>query len=323
MLENRNHLRDRPDRRRHAMDVLSDLLGLLKPRSYITAGFDAGGAWALTLDDLAGRIKCYAVMRGECWLSVEGGPQAQRLRAGDCFVLPSGRVAHIAGDLKTRPVPAREVLDPNRSGEVVTYNGGGDVLLAGSRFEVSGRHAEVMLRALPPLIRIDTSADRERLRLYLDLMMAELREAKPGAMLVAQNLSHMILAQALRLHLETVGETEVGWFAALADPRIGPAIEAIHAEPAHAWTLESLARRAGMSRSSFARHFRRRVGETPMSYLARWRMLCAAERLSGGREPVAQIAASLGYLSEYAFNTAFKRVMGLPPRQYGRETSRL
>ncbi|ARQ13778.1 AraC family transcriptional regulator protein (plasmid) [Rhizobium etli] len=300
------------------MDILSELLSLLKPRSYITAGFDAGGHWALTLDDLAGRIKCYAVMSGECWLTMDGIGDAIKVSAGDCFVLPSGRSVHISSDLQTKPIPASEVLDPNRSGEVVTYNGGGDVLLVGSRFEIDGCYAEFMLKDLPPIIRVDTSSDKAKLRLYLDLMMAELKEMKPGAISVAQNLSHMILAQALRLHLQTANEREVGWFAALLDPRIGKAMEAMHSEPSRSWSLKALADKVGMSRSSFAAHFRRRVGETPMSYLTRWRMVCAAERLSLGREAIAQIATSLGYASEHAFNTAFKRVMGMPPRQYGR-----
>ncbi len=300
------------------MDALSELLSLLKPKSYITAGFDAGGHWALTLDDLGGRIKCYAVMRGECWLTMNGIGDAIKVCAGDCFVLPSGRSVHIASDLQTKPRPASEVLDPNRSGEVVTYNGGGDVLLVGSRFEIDGPHAEFMLKALPPLIRVDASSDQIKLRLYLDLMMAELKDMKPGAMSVAQNLSHMILAQVLRLHIETANETDVGWFAALSEPRIGKAMEAMHSDPALPWTLEALADKVGMSRSSFADHFRKRVGEPPMSYLTRWRMVSAAERLSLGQESITQISISLGYASEHAFSTAFKRVMGLPPRQYGR-----
>ena len=85
---------------------------------------------------------------------------AIKVSAGDCFVLPSGRSVHIASDLQTKPTPASEVLDPNRNGEVVTYNGGGDVLLVGSRFEIDGSHAEFMLKDLPPIIRVDTSSDK-------------------------------------------------------------------------------------------------------------------------------------------------------------------
>lgn len=304
------------------MDPLSEILALLKPRSAITAGFDAGGAWALALDDLAGRIKCYAVIRGACWLWLEGGAAPVRLQAGDCFVLPSGRPVCIGSDPAVPARPAREVLDPNRSGAVVTCNGGGDVYLAGSRFDVDGRHAGALLRSLPPIIKVETSGDQARLRWSIELMMQEMREARPGAFLIAQQLSHMMLVQALRLHLASGAQREIGWLAALADPQISAAIVAIHAAPAFAWTLPDLARRAGMSRSVFARRFRDRVGETPIGYLTRWRMTLAAERLVQDRRSVAEVALSLGYTSENAFSTAFARRMGCAPGRYAREATR-
>jgi AraC-like DNA-binding protein len=92
----------------------------------------------------------------------------------------------------------------------------------------------------------------------------------------------------------------------------------MHAEPAHPWTLQDLAERAGMSRSSFALKFKETVGKSPMDYLTRWRMLLAGDRLAHSNDPVSVIALSLGYESESAFSTAFKRVMGCSPRQYSR-----
>jgi AraC-like DNA-binding protein len=303
------------------MDPLSEVLSLLKPRSYITAGFDAGGAWALTLDDLAGRIKCYAVIKGSCWLTMDGIDEPARLEAGDCFVLPSGRSVRIASDLHVEPKLASEVLDPTRSGNVVTYNGGGDVFLVGSRFEVNGHHAEVLLRTLPPLIQVETSGDQAKLRWSIEMMMEELREARPGSSLIAQQLSHMMLVQALRLYLAEPSQTSIGWFAALSDPQLSASISAMHADPSFPWTLQELAVRAGMSRSTFAQRFRERVGETPIAYLTRWRMILAGEKLMHGRDTLARIAMSLGYESEHAFNTAFKRVMGSSPRRYARAGS--
>jgi AraC-like DNA-binding protein len=300
------------------MDPLSDLLSLLEPRSYITAGFDAGGSWALELDDLAGRIKCYAVLRGTCWLRIETDPTPVCLAEGDCFILPRGLKAVIASDLDATPFQASLTLDPNRSGEVVTYQGGGDVFLVGSRFAVSGKHAELMLETLPPLIRIEAAQDSAKFRLFIELMMEELREGRPGACQVAQNLSHMMLAQALRLFVETMPEGQTGWLAALADARLGTAISAMFAAPGQNWTLEELAGLAGMSRTSFAERFRHRVGEPPLAYLARWRMISAAARLMRGTESIPAIALSLGYSSEHGFNTAFKRIMGQPPRRYAR-----
>lgn len=301
------------------MDPLSDILSLLKPRSYITAGFDAGGDWSLRLDDLAGRIKCYAVISGGCWLSLEGTAEPIELVAGDCFVLPSGRLVRIASSLALEPTLASEALAPDRNGEMVTYNGGGDVLLVGSRFEVSGRHADALLRTLPPVIHVREFTDQAALRWSIELMMQELRDAKPGASLMAQHLAHMMLVQTLRLYLSQQLGAEIGWFAALADPQVSLALSAIHADPAHDWRLEELAARAGMSRTVFARRFREKVGETPVAYVTRWRMMLAAQRLTSSRESLVRIARSVGYESENSFNTAFRRVMGNSPRRYGRE----
>ena len=92
----------------------------------------------------------------------------------------------------------------------------------------------------------------------------------------------------------------------------------MHDEPAHPWTLQELAERVGMSRSSFAAKFKETVGSTPIDYLIRWRMLLAGDRLKNSGDPISVISQSLGYESESAFSTAFKRVMGCSPRQYSR-----
>jgi transcriptional regulator GlxA family with amidase domain len=110
----------------------------------------------------------------------------------------------------------------------------------------------------------------------------------------------------------------VGWLYAITDPQLKTAIVSMHANPASPWTVDELARHVGMSRSMFALKFKERVGESPMEYLTRWRMLLAGDRLRSSSEPILSIAVSLGYESESAFGKAFKRVMGRSPRQYGR-----
>ena len=112
-----------------------------------------------------------------------------------------------------------------------------------------------------------------------------------------------------------------GWLFGVADKQLGRAISAIHADPAHRWTLQALAERACMSRSAFAQKFRETIGSTPMEYVTRWRMLLAGDKLENSSDPVSVISFSLGYESESAFSTAFKRVMGTSPRQYGRRVA--
>ena len=287
------------------MDPLSDVLSLLKPRSYLSAGFDAGGE--LPDEGLPGG-------------QVEGVRDPVRLEGGDCFLLPSGRPFRLASDLAVTPVDSVTVFAAARDGGVATYNGGGDIFLVGSRFALSGTYASVLLAMLPPIVHIRDQADQAALRWSVERMMQELREQRPGGYLVAQHLAHMMLVQALRLFMAEGVRGGVGWLFALADSQIGATITAMHADPAHRWTLQELAELAFMSRSTFALKFKVMVGESPMEYLTRWRMLLGADRLASTSDPISAVAQSLGYESESAFSTAFKRVMGTSPRRHGRST---
>lgn len=298
------------------MDPLSEVLSLLKPRSNLSAGFDAGGEWSIRFSSQQDTIKCYAVVSGGCWLAVDGVPEPVRIAAGDCMVLPSGRPFQLASDLALPPVDSKTIFPPRRPGGIVRVNDGGGLFLTGSRFSVAGSHAGLLLGMLPPIVHIRKEAEQAALRWSVERMMQEMREGQPGGVLIAQHLAHMMLVQALRIHLAEGVTGGTGWFVALSDRQIGVAIRAMHADPACRWTLDDLAARAGMSRSSFARRFKETAGETPMEYLARWRMLLAADRLETTSESIGNIAAALGYESESAFSTAFKRVMGSSPRRF-------
>jgi len=299
------------------MDPLSDVLSLLKPRSHVSAGFDAAGPWSVQFPRNVG-IKCYAVVSGQCWLAMDGVPEPVHLQGGDCFLLPSGRPFRLASDLALEPVDGKTIFQGKTLGGVNQYNGGGEFFLVGSRFELAGRHADILLGVLPPIVRIRDVAGQAALRWSVEHMMQELRDPQPGNALIAEHLAHMMLVQALRLCMADGPASGVGWLFALADKQMSAAITAMHADPARRWTLQTLAEEAAMSRSGFALKFKATVGQSPMDYLTRWRMLLAGERLQAGSEPVSVIALSLGYESESAFSTAFKRVMGCSPRQHGR-----
>lgn len=298
------------------MDPLSDVLSLLKPHAYVSSGFEAGGDWAVQFGNQAALIKCYAVVSGGGWLAVDGVDEPVRLEAGECFVLPSGRAFRLGSDLSLPATQASQIFPPAQRGGAVRLNGGGAFALVGSRFGVGGHHADMLLGLLPPIVHITGQAGQAALRWSVEQMMKELREREAGNVLVLQHLAHFMLVQALRVHLES--GSGVGWLAALADRQLGAAIRAVHAEPAHGWTLQLLAEQAGMSRSTFALRFREAVGEPPMQYVARWRMLLACDRLENGGEPVGTVALAVGYESESAFSAAFKRMMGCSPRHYGR-----
>jgi AraC-like DNA-binding protein len=299
------------------MDPLSDVLSLLKLRSYTCGGFDVGGDLCLQFHKHTG-IKCYAVVSGQGWLSVEGTSDPVQVKSGDCFLLPRGRPFCLATQPGLPPVDFLTLRGNAKNGSVGSYNGGGKFFIVGGHFALSDNHASILLGILPPIVHLRKESDQAVLRWSIERLMEELREPQPGSLLLAQHLAHMMLLQALRLHLSDASHGRVGWLFALADKQMGAAITALHQEPGHRWTLQELAERVGMSRSTFAQKFKDTVGESPMEYLTRWRMLLASDKLVNSTEPVSVISLAMGYESEAAFSTAFKRVMGCSPRQYGR-----
>ena len=299
------------------MDPLSEVISLLEPRSYFVGGFEAGGDWSVRFGAHDG-IKCYAVTSGGCWLVVEGAAGPVRVEQGDCVLLPHGLPFRVASDPALPPDDWQRVFRGYGDGTLAKLNDGDKVTVLGGHFQLAGQQAEILLRPLPPIVHLQSETDREALRWAFDRMRQELAGSKPGSFLIVQQLVYMILVQALRLHLDE--GKGVGWLFALSDKRVGAAIAAIHREPARRWKVETLAGEVGMSRAGFAARFRQLVGEGPIEYLTRWRMLLAGRSLVRG-EAIGETARSLGYESESAFSTAFKRVMGDTPRHHARSAA--
>ena len=304
------------------MDPLSDVLALLRPEGTLSACLDAGGSWSVRFAEAGDSLKCAALASGGCWLEVDG-EEPVRLEAGDCFLLTHGRPFRLASDLRLPPQDAAAAVAEARDG-IATLGTGGDAFLVSARFALAGPQAGLLLDLLPPLVHVrggPSRGDGAALHWSIERLAEELRRPRPGGALVAGHLAHMVLVQALRRHLDEDArgpQGGVGWLFALADRRLAAALAALHANPGRRWTLQDLAGLAGMSRSTFALRFREAVGEPPMDYLARWRMALAADRLARTSESVAAVAWSLGYASETAFGTAFKRIMGHSPRRHGR-----
>ncbi len=298
-----------------SLDPLSDVLSLLKPHTSVAGGFDLGGDWSIQFEKHNG-VKYFALVSGSAWLAVDGEHDPIGLASGDCVLLPNGRRFVIARDLALETMRFAELPPSDWNGGIATVNGGGDAMMLGGHFDYSGAHTDLLFGALPTIVRLRDETDKAGLRWALERMRQELFGGQPGADLVVQHLAHLLLVQALRLYLDQGAGRGVGWLFALGDRRIAAAIGAMHADPGARWTLPALAATAGMSRSKFAARFKKLSGSSPIDYLTRWRMLLAGERLIRPNEPVSAIALSLGYDSEAAFSTAFKRVMGCAPRKY-------
>ena len=297
------------------MDPLSDVLSLLKIRAFASRGFQAGGDWSILFGP-SGGIKLLAIVSGEGWLAVEGVQKPIRLRSGDCILLPSGRPHRAASDLSLPAVDGSQLLRSMLPTDIAQFGDGSDCFGIAGYFDIAGENADVLLAMLPPVLHIQKDSDKQVLRWCLESMRKELQDPQPGAALVAQQLGILLLVQILRTHLASGLEGKVGWMFALADKKIGLALQAMHQVPAQRWTLSTLAKRAGMSRTGFAVRFKQLVGVAPLSYLVQWRMSLAKERILNSSDPIGSIAVQVGYESESAFSTAFKRHVGCAPSRY-------
>lgn len=298
------------------MDPLSEVLALLNTQSSFFAGLKAGGDWAIDFPAPDG-IKFNAVVEGACWLSVEGVAQAIRLERGDCFLLSRRRTFSLRSDPGLPAVPADQVYRHAVQG-IARCGTADGFFLIGGRFAF-GEAAGLLVDGLPPVAVVKSGSEQAAVLSWaLRRLAHELAHASPGGAIVIQHLGHIMLVEMLRLYLERGGDGAPSWLLAVSDPRIGAAIQAIHADPARVWTVEALAEVAGVSRSTLALHFKRKAGIAPLEYLLRWRMQLAARALTGSQATISSVAQKLGYDSDSAFSHAFKRVMGSAPSVYRR-----
>jgi len=298
------------------MDVLSAVLMKMKLQSLVSGAVDAGGDWAFSFPQYEG-LKLYVILKGECWISVEGASTPYHVRTGDCCLLTQGKPFVVARDLSVKAiVPAAELFRTKENGRM-TWKGGGDSLSLGAHFQFEGHLPEIFFRHLPPAIYIPAHLEQAAiLRGNLEQFGAEFRGNDVGRSLALHNLAPLMLLQIFRTYLASA-KNDRNWLVALADPQLSKAIDAMHFEYQRDWSLEGLARVAGMSRSGFALKFKAQVGVAPMDYLTNWRIQIASELLGSGSQTVSAVALAVGYESESAFSAAFKRVMGCAPRQYG------
>lgn len=242
------------------------------------------------------------------------GRSPQKLVAGDTFLLAEAPPYVLANDPNLNPRDGLASFDWAHS-DIARHGGGETALMAGS-FVFEALHVRLLLDALPSFMLIpakDRAADV--LRGVLEILDREIRSERIGASVVTRRLAEILLVQVLRGNDTQHGNAESGWIGAAADPKIGAALSAMHSDIAHRWTVEELARRAGMSRSAFALAFKTKVGTSPLDHLLRWRMQVARAALRRG-ETITSVAARTGYASECAFGNAFKRVHGKPPKRY-------
>ncbi|MCL1633059.1 AraC family transcriptional regulator [Luteimonas sp. SX5] len=318
------------------MDVLSDVLKAVRLNGAVLFRGEFGTPWCIAARPetaIAAQlsspgmhlISFHVVLEGHFWARLPPA-DAVRIDAGEVLVVPHGD-AYVIGDaLDNVPVPAAQLFAGASLPDIRSFRwgcaGGGDVrtrVLCG--YLSCERNAFAPLfAALPRLfkVRLGQTAAAQTLDPLLMYAEQEVLSPRPGAAGLKLRMAELMFVEALRRHMEALPEAESGWLAGLRDPLVGRALALLHETPQRRWTVDELAQAAATSRSRLAERFKDVLGEPPMQYLARWRMLLAARRLREGRDSVATVAEAVGYDSPAAFQRGFARYMGTTPAQWRR-----
>lgn len=294
------------------------MLHTFRMRSTFYCNAELSKPWGLQMPSIADSVSFHVVLSGHCWLQVPGSAPVE-LAVGDLALVPHGSGHDLVSEPGSGTGPRVDLLPQHYLNEhysILKHGGSGEstqMICGVVRFEDPS--AKQLMNSLPSIVFFanSTLSAASSIRDILRMMANELSHPQLGGEAIATRLADILVVQTIRSWFTQNTSALTGWLRALHDERIGRTLEAIHEKPDGNWNLSRLAAEAMMSRSAFSARFTELVGETPIAYLTRWRMLYAETQLRDRRVTVSRLAIQLGYQSEAAFNRAFKRVIGTTP----------
>ncbi|KAJ54448.1 AraC family transcriptional regulator [Actibacterium mucosum KCTC 23349] len=306
------------------LDLLSDILTTLSVRGTLYFRTSFTSPWGVAVPSYENVARFHFAHRGACLVAVDGVDDPVHLAQGDLIIIPHG-ASH---DLVSGHVQNYSVMPLDRVLEKSGYDGSGVLVFGGEEpasetqlicghfsFEPHARH--ILMERLPPYIHLRNygEAAGRWMEATLRVIGDEAGGRKMGGDLIALKMSEAILAQAIRSFIESHDAPEWG-LAGFADKHLCRALDAFHKAPDRAWTVEALAQEAGMSRTSFAVLFQKKMAMTPMEYVTAWRVEVAKQMLAKPAVAMAEVAESAGYASDSAFARVFKKETGLSPASF-------
>jgi AraC-like DNA-binding protein len=317
------------------MDVLSEVLKLIKLKGAIFLNGEFSSPWSFSsppsceltpqLSPGAGKLVIYHLLTegsGYVWVDEK---QPMLLKAGDLVILPHGNSHVIGNGKRIKPIDSGKEVEKILAQKlrILSGGGGGDV----TRFvcgylAFESQLSDVLLGCLPPVMKVHIRSDvrGQWLENSIKFAVNETAAANPGSDAMLARLSEVLFVETLRRYIDDLPKEQTGWLSGVRDSEVGRTLALMHRDPAREWTIADLAKEVGTSRSVLAERFRHYLGEPPMSYLTRWRLMLATSLLTSSNASVAEIASEVGYESEPAFNRAFKREFGLPPARFRTES---
>lgn len=314
------------------MDVLSEVLKTVKLDGAVFYNAEFSAPWCFCSppsSELAPYLSAGAkhviifhlLTEGGGYAQLDGNQRPLQLSAGDLVILPHGDPHALRNGPFVKPTDhGEQVRRVFAQGlKVARMGGGGEVtkFICGY-MACDPQLSQPFLGGLPPILKVNVRSDASSqwLEQTIRYSVDHADGAQPGSQAVLARLSEVLFIEALRRYIAVLTPDQKGWLAGVRDPDVGKALGLLHRKPAHPWTIASLVNEVGISRSVLTDRFRRCLSESPIAYLARWRLSLGAQLLVSTSSSVAQIASEVGYESEPSFNRAFKRQFGFPPARF-------
>jgi AraC-like DNA-binding protein len=295
------------------MDTLSEILKTINLSGTVYKRINLSSPWGIEFDSgIFARF--HMVVSGQCWLNVIDSNEQIRMSAGDIVIFPRGDAHSLYDNSDSKLVSGCEVMEAMKNNRPMFVGDEVDTIFVGGHFEFDRNVNHPLIDALPRFIHI---SDAERTELSwletaTNVIIQETDSGIPGSDVIVNRLAEVLFIQVLRAYMLRNNFSN-GFLAALRDRQINKALELIHTAPHDPWTVEKLGREVAMSRSAFSSRFKELVGLAPMEYTTNWRMQKAYEMLKNTDLPLGTIAKEIGYISEPAFNRAFKRQFNQNP----------
>ena len=317
------------------MDVLSEVLRVVKLQGALFYNGEFSSPWCVNASSARALARQFApqaehviifhlLTEGRAFVRLESG-ERENLIAGDLVMIPHGH-RHVMGNGAT----VAAVNDSEQLAEVIAngmnlwrMGGGGEVTkLVCGYMACDPELSKVFLSGLPPVFKVSIRNDASGrwLENSIRFSVNEAGSVSPGTEAMLARLAEVLFVETLRGYIANLPAEQIGWLAGARDIEVGKTLALMHRNPSRPWTLATLAKEAGLSRSVLAERFRHYLNETPMAYLTRWRLQLGAQMLATTSHSVAQIAPEIGYESEAAFNRAFKREFAVPPARFRRQS---
>lgn len=311
------------------LDLLSDILTNLSMRGTLYFRTSFTKPWGVAVPAYENVARFHFAHRGQCLVRVDGTDEPLSLAQGDLVIIPHGvsHALYCGHEPELTIMPLDAVLEASGfDGSGVLVHGGeepqSETQLICGHFSFDPEAQHILMQRLPPYIHIKNygeSAGRW-MEASLRVIGEEAGGQKMGGDLIALKMSETIFAQAIRAFIEGHDATKWG-LGAFANKNLSRALDAFHKAPADHWTVEALARAAGMSRTSFAVEFQKMMAITPMEYVTKWRIEVAKKVLLAPGSSLTDAAESAGYASDSAFTRTFKKETGVTPAEFRRSKS--